>query len=70
MQYFSEEYREKLINEHKLISASISRLVEIEYAKYARAHGADIVTLAVSNLKARKVELEAHIDVLTDFLRG
>lgn len=70
MQHFSEEFRQKLINEHRLVSASIARLGEIEYAKYARAHGYDAAALALTNLKARKVELEVQIDVLTDFLHG
>lgn len=70
MKHFSDEYREKLQNEHKLVSASITHLTTSGWPRFARAHGADVVTAAVSNLKVRKVELEAQIDVLTEFLDG
>lgn len=70
MKHFSEEYRDKLINEHKLVSASINRLTTTDYPRQARAHGADTIHAAVQNLKAKKVELEAQIDVLNEFLEG
>ena len=70
MKHFSEEYLTQLINEHKLVSASITALTVTDFRKYVMNHNVDIVTAASSNLKARKVELEAMIDVLTDFLRG
>lgn len=66
MSYFSAEYREKLQQEHKLVSATITRLTVTDFPRYARSHGADIVTAAVSNLKAKKVELEAQIDLLAE----
>lgn len=70
MKHFSHEYREHLINEHKMISASIVRLTDPQHGamQYARAHGHDAVAAAASNLKTRKVELEAQIDLLTEFL--
>jgi len=70
MQQFSDEYRQKLINEHKLVSTSITRLTTTDWPRQARQHGADVVGAAVSNLKAKKVELEAQIDVLSEFLDG
>lgn len=70
MKHFSEEYLQTLVNEHKLISASISQMLEVSYSRYARSHGADVVAAAASKLRTRKVELEAQIDVLTDFLKG
>jgi len=70
MKQFSEEYRDKLINEHKLVSASINRLTTEDWPRQARAHGADVCAAAVSNLKAKKVELEVQIDVLNEFLTG
>lgn len=70
MQHFSDEYLQSLINEHKLVSASIKQLIENRYQLYARTHGADTVSAAASNLRTRKVELEAQIDVLNDFLKG
>lgn len=68
MKQFSEEYRDKLINEHKLVSASITQITTHEWNRYARAHGAEVASAAVSNLKARKVELEAQIDVINEYL--
>jgi hypothetical protein len=70
MQHFSEEYRQSLINEHKLISVAIAQLVDTGYGKYARTHGVDAVQGAASKMRIRKVELEAMIDVLTDFIHG
>lgn len=68
MKYFSEEYKEKLQNEHKLVAAAITRLTTVDYPRQARSHGVDVVTAAVSNLKTRKLELEVQIDVLNEFL--
>ena len=70
MLHFSKEYLENLQNEHKLVSAAISQITTHAYVRFARTHGADPVAAAASNLKARKVELEAQIDVLTEFLSG
>jgi hypothetical protein len=70
MKHFSEEYMQSLINEHKLVSASVTQLLETRYQWYARQHGADVVAAAASNLRIRKVELEAQIDLLDEFLKG
>ena len=71
MQHFSQEFLEKLVNEHKLVSTSLTHLQgQGSYNQKARQHGIDAVVLAVTNLKARKVELEAMIDVLTEFLEA
>ena len=70
MQYFSEEYRQQLINEHKLISASIAQLSDIGYARYARSHGVDTIIAALSQLKTKKVELEAMIDVINEYVKN
>lgn len=69
MQHFSAEYRDQLINEHKLVSATIAHLRTggIAHQK-ARAHGQDAYALALNNLSAKKVELEGMIDVLSEFL--
>ena len=70
MDHFSTEYLERLQNEHKLVATSITQLTVHDYPRYARAHGVDPVAGAVSNLKAKKVELEAMIDVLAEFLKA
>jgi citrate synthase len=69
MDYFSDEFRNKLIAEHKLIAASIAR-IETEQHIYAQRHHLSSIANAISNLKARKIELEAQIDVLEDYLHG
>lgn len=70
MKQFSEEYLESLINEHKLVAASIIRLSDPASgaAVYARNHNHDTIVLAITQLRAKKVELEAKIDVLREFL--
>lgn len=72
MNHFSQEFLDKLIAEHRLVSASILQLTSNHadggYARYARAHGPDAVDQAKKNLYVRKVELEAQIDVLRDYL--
>ena len=67
MDYFSIEYRNKLINEHRLISTSVAHLSQ-HAAQKARVHGHDAVAAAINNQMAKKVELEGMIDVLTEFL--
>lgn len=71
MEHFSEEYLLRLINEHKLISAALAHISNGgAYTQKARQHGIDALTLCVSNLRAKKVELEGMIDVLTEFLHS
>ena len=65
---FTAEHREKLQAEHKFVSATITRLTVTNFKQYAQQHGPDIITAAASNLKARKVELEAQIDLIAEFL--
>lgn len=69
MQYFSEEYRDKLVNEHKLVSTAIVRITD-GYKQYAPHHTGDAIAAAHTSLRARKVELEVMIDVLNDHLHG
>lgn len=73
MDYFSEEYRQKLISEHKLIKASLHRLMgNFEYGGYAglkmNAHGQAAMEAAISQLRADQIMLEAKIDTLTEYL--
>lgn len=72
MNHFSQEFLDKLIAEHRLVSASILHLTggtpNSAYTRFARAHGPDAVDQARKNLYAKKVELEAQIDVLKDYL--
>jgi hypothetical protein len=70
MQHFSQEYLDKLIAEHKLISATVSQIKTVSFNRYAAVHGHDTVSAAISNLKVRRVELEGQIDVLSDYLNG
>lgn len=69
MQYFSQEYLEKLVNEHKLVQASINRLTQ-KNAIYRRENSIPIMDNALSNFRTRKLELEVQIDELTEFLNG
>ena len=70
MQHFSQEYLEKLIAEHKLVSASYAQLKTIHFKRQIQTHGMLAVEEALSKLATRKVELEAYIDTLTEFLNG
>jgi hypothetical protein len=70
MEMFSLEYRDKLVAEHKLISASIGHLQGDHMARFMHRHQSDPVRGALASMKVRKVELEAQIDVLNDFLTG
>lgn len=67
MKHFSPEYRDSLIAEHKLVSASIAHITD-NHGKIIRNHSAAAVGGAVNNLLSRKIELEVMIDVLTDYL--
>lgn len=72
MNHFSQEFLDKLIAEHRLVSAAILQLssnhANSGYTQYARSHGPDAVDQARKNLYTKKVELEAQIDVLRDYL--
>lgn len=68
MQYFSEEYLEKLVNEHKFLQASINRLRK-HSALYAQdVSNVPLIATALNNFYVRKLELEVQIDELRDFL--
>jgi len=69
MEYFSQEFLDQLINEHKLVNSSIHQLID-RYKQYLPAHGADAMQAALTSLRGKKVELEAKIDVLGEFLRA
>lgn len=68
MNLFSPEYMDQLVAEHKLVSVSIARLVDTDYARFAKTHGVMPVDNAVLELKSRKIQLEAMIDSLRDYL--
>lgn len=71
MQYFSEEYKDKLVNEHKLLTGSINFMQHPgNYAKYVRTHGVDLASAALNDMRIKKVQLEAKIDTLIEFLDG
>jgi hypothetical protein len=70
MNHFSQEYLEKLVAEHKLVSASLAQLKTVNYQRHSRVHGNAPVDLAIGNMAARKVELEAYIDSLSEYLNG
>ena len=69
MEHFSQEFLDKLINEHKLVNASIHQLTD-RYKQYLQAHSSDALTAALTTLRGEKVVLEAKIDVLGEFLRA
>lgn len=68
MEYFSQEFLDQLINEHKLVNASIHQLTD-RYKQYVQAHSPDALTAALTTLRGKKVELEAKIDVLSEYLK-
>ncbi len=68
MEKFSKEYLNDLIAEHKLVSASINHIAQVQPAKFYRTHGADAVSLALQNLNSKRVQLEAMIDVLDEYI--
>ena len=67
MQHFSHEYLEKLIAEHRIVSATMNKLSTSQV--YVRNHGAAVAS-AIDNLKVKRIELEAMIDVLQEYLNG
>jgi hypothetical protein len=67
MDMFSVEYKQKLVNEHKLVVASINQLNERRHM-YVQNHTIGFYDAAVAELKKDKIILEAKIDVLSDFL--
>ena len=69
MEHFSQEFLNKLVNEHKLVNASIHQLTD-RYKQYLQAHSPDALTAALTSLRGEKVVLEAKIDVLGEFLRA
>lgn len=70
MNHFSQEYLEKLVAEHKLVSASHAQLKMNNYQRQTRQHGHAPVDAALGIMAARKVELEAYIDTLSEYLSG
>ena len=71
MQHFSHEHLDKLIAEHRLVSATIARLSSPSTnAVYARNHGAAVIIVALDDLRKKKVQLEATIDALSEYLNG
>lgn len=69
MEIFSHDYKDKLIAEHKLVSASIAHITNAHvFSHFARVHGNDVCVESLTNLRVQKVQLEAKIDVLSEFL--
>lgn len=66
VQLYSQDYLNKLAEEHKLITDAINRLRTD--AHFNRAYGAITVQGAIGNLMTKRIELEAQIEVLTDHL--
>lgn len=70
MNHFSQEFLDRLIAEHKLVSSALTHIMHNKYPLFVRQHTVDVVAGAVSNLRTKKVELEAMIDVLTEYLHS
>ena len=68
MDHFSLEYKDKLVAEHRLISATIAHIGGSQYPRMCQTHSQSTVLGALSNLKSRRVELEGMIDVLNEHL--
>lgn len=69
MDYYSTEYRDKLIAEHRIIVAMLERASE-KYIYYRQRTSVPIVEGVMLDLKTKKFELELRIDVLTEFLES
>ena len=67
MDFFSNEYRNTLVDEHKLVSTAIAH-VESKYAQYSPHHPPQAIANAIASMRAKKVELEVKIDILSDYL--
>lgn len=70
MEYLSREFLNQLVAEHKLVSAAIGQILHQQYNTFSRNHGIPVVDAAVMNLKVKKLELEAKIDALSEYLNG
>jgi hypothetical protein len=68
MEKFSQDYYNELLAEYKMVSATIIHIGQTDAARFARTHGADVVTASVTNLKVRKCELEGMLEVLQAYL--
>jgi len=68
MNLFSQDYLDQLIAEHKLVSVAIGRITERDYPRFAKSHGVAAVDTAVLQLKSKKVQLEAMIDSLLEYI--
>ena len=68
MKHFSVEYRDKLVAEHRLISATLLRIAGSDHARMCQQHSQSSVLGAISNLKSRRVELVGLIDVMNEYL--
>jgi len=69
MELFSHDYKDKLVAEHRLVSAAIAHMSNPHvFTNFARTHGNDVCVESLTNLRVQKVQLEAKIDVLSEFL--
>lgn len=67
MNHYSQEYLDKLIAEHKLISTAYANL-HSSAQRFASQHGHDAVSSALSSMRVKRIELESQIEVLSDYL--
>lgn len=71
METFSPEYLKNLQDEHKFTRATITELSSGKHIRmYVNDNGVGAVDSALAILQAKKVELEAKINVLNEFLNG
>lgn len=74
MLHFSEEYLEKLVNEHKFIKASLNRLNK-KHQYYMQTNSGMVGSVELFSATSRqllveKLILEVKIDELTEFLKS
>jgi hypothetical protein len=69
MQTFSEERLQQLRDEQTLVIKALAHLM-MKVPVYARMHGNDLLAGTMNNLKMKRLELEAMIQALDEFLHS
>lgn len=72
MKFFTQEYLDSLVAEHKLITATLNRMTQnsANAAMYASRYGASAFDTTRTNMISKKLELEVKIDELMDYFNG
>jgi hypothetical protein len=70
MDYFSQEYVDRLVAEHRLVVATKDRITSAHRTHLMSGDGLKAATSmdAISKLQSEQVVLETKIDILREFL--